>query len=61
MANKKIRIIPVRRELDLEKLAEALLSMLNGLSPEDRKRFEKLGQLALEGHADKSTSKVPRS
>jgi hypothetical protein len=47
--DKKVRIIPKRRkELDLSRLAEALLDVLAGLSPEDREAFETEGQRLLQ-------------
>ena len=39
MASQRIRIIPKRREVDVARLAEALLDLIDQLSPEDRTRF----------------------
>ncbi|HEY1646187.1 MAG TPA: hypothetical protein VGF75_07560 [Candidatus Saccharimonadales bacterium] len=45
---KVIKIIPKhRKELDLEKLAEALLNIVDTLSPEDREKFAKEGNKVL--------------
>jgi hypothetical protein len=47
MAKKRIRIIPKHRELDLEKLAEALLDLVDSLTPEQLERFAADGERAL--------------
>jgi hypothetical protein len=47
MASQRIRIIPKRREVDVGRLAEALLVLIDHLSPEDRARFLAEGRRAL--------------
>jgi hypothetical protein len=39
MAKQRIRIIPKRREVDAARLAEALLDLVDHLSPEDKARY----------------------
>lgn len=45
---KQIRIIPKRRDVDVERLAVALLDMVAGLSEEERQRFAAEGGRVLE-------------
>jgi hypothetical protein len=52
MPDKRIRIIPKRRELDLEKLAEALLDLVDSLTPEQLERFATDGERVLKSIAD---------
>ena len=52
MADKKIRIIPKRRELDLDKLAEALLDLVESLTPEQLERFADDGERVLKSITD---------
>lgn len=61
MADKNIRIIPKRRDLDLDKLAEALLDLVDSLSPEEKERFEKIGARVLEELDGTSKMKGPSS
>ena len=42
--NKQLRIIPKRRELDVERLAGALLDLVAQLSPDEHERFARLGR-----------------
>jgi hypothetical protein len=48
MADKHIRIIPKLREPDLDKLAEALLDLVDSLTPEERDHFAAIGEQVLE-------------
>jgi hypothetical protein len=46
--DKQIRIIPKRRVLDVDRLAEALLDLVDTLGPEERQRFAAEGERLLQ-------------
>lgn len=60
MARRQVRIIPKRRrELDLEKLAEALLDLVETLTPEQLERFAADGEEVLKSIEDPDSSGQP--
>jgi hypothetical protein len=59
LAEKKIRIIPKRRELDLDKLAKALLDLVDSLNPEQLEYFAADGERLLKSLTDGDQKRKP--
>jgi hypothetical protein len=47
-ADREVHIYPTRREIDLERLAQALLSLVDQLSPKDKAYFLAEGDRVLQ-------------
>jgi hypothetical protein len=59
MAEKKIRIIPKRRDLDLDKLAKALLDLVDTLTPEQLEYFAADGEQLLKSLTEGDQKRKP--